>query len=208
MIRPLMKKDRFVFCWIAVVGAALSSVGNAAASYDAFPSFAQVRSVVESHFHAKKDFQHQDLITAGDVAPILRELEELGWKGASRCHAAKQLLDDQSVLARELRSPPGQKFMRRVSSYQLIYDRLDRIARMTGGQQLIHDLVRLPDGHRYAQWTPHRGAPSMVDFLPKGVSGKSPRVPDLDKPTGRIYTVSELLTQLEVCYRQTQQASR
>jgi hypothetical protein len=207
MIRLLTKQTAFFPCLVVVVGAAFWKVRDVAASADAFPSFAQVRSVVESHFHAKQDFQQQDLITAGDVAPIFRELEQLGWKDVARCDAAKQLLDDQSVLARELRSPPGRKFMRRVASYKLIYDRLDRISRMTGGQPLIHDLVRLPDGHRYAQWTPHRGAPSMEEFLPKGVSGKSPRVPDLDQPTGRIYTVSELLTRLEVCYRQAQPAS-
>jgi hypothetical protein len=207
MVRLLTKEASLFACLFLVVGAAMPNARNAAASADAFPTFAQVRSAVESHFHAKKDFQQQDLITAGDVAPILRELEQLGWKGVSRCDAAKQLLDDQSVLARELRSPPGEKFMRRVSSYKLIYDRLDRISWMTGGPQLIHDMVRLPDGHRYAQWTPHRGAPSMVDFLPKGVSGKAPRVPDLDQPTGRIYTVSELLTKLEVCYRQAQRES-
>jgi hypothetical protein len=184
-------------------GAIFSALGASAfgQSSEPFPSWSEVRSAVESHFAALPEHEPGNLITVSDVAPVFRELEQLGWSGVSRGKTSSQLLDDGSFLARELRSTPGRTFMRRVSGYRLIYDRLDRVSQMPGGQKLIHDMIRLPDGHRYAQQTPHQGVPPMTDFLPKGVSGKSPRVPDIDKPTGRIYTQSELLVQLEAEYR-------
>jgi hypothetical protein len=171
-------------------------------SGEALPDWAEVRGVLESQLASLPDHQPGDLITAADAAPALRELEQMGWSDVSRGQTASRLLEDGSFLARELRSPPGRLFMRRVSGYRLIYDRLDRVSQMPGGQRLIHDMIRLPDGHRYAQMNPHQGVPSMVEFLPKGVSGKSPRVTDLDKPTGRIYTQNDLLTQLQAEYRQ------
>jgi hypothetical protein len=171
-----------------------------------FPSWTQVKNLAEAHFAARGDFRRNDLITGGDVTPIFHELEGLGWKNVSRSEVAKRLLDDNDFLARELRSPPGRTFMRRVAGYTLIYDRLDRISRMPGGHALIHDMIRLPDGHRYAQFRPARGVPPMSDFLPKGASGKAPQAPDLEKPTGRIYTFGELLTHLEATHREAQKA--
>ena len=90
--------------------------------------------------------------------------------------------------------------MRRVSGYKLIYDRLDRIAHESGGQRLIRDLIKLPDGARYARWSPGRGVPGLVDFLPKNRSGKTRTVKDYTKPTGKIYTQKQLLERLEESY--------
>jgi hypothetical protein len=191
---------RLIFALAALV--ASKSFAQGEPSQEPLPAWIEIRATLQAHFARLPDLHTGDLITASDAAPALLELEKLGWKEVSCGQAASRLLEDGSFLARELRSPPGRVFMRRVSGYRLIYDRLDRISQMPGGQKLLHDMIRLPDGHRYAQMQPHQGVPPMVDFLPKGVSGKSPRVPDLDKPTGRIYTQSDLLTQLEAEYRQ------
>lgn len=212
MLTPRGKKN---FLFMLKVAVAISAFSGPARSFaqsptpgGEFPSWPEVRAVVVSHFQAISDLQAADLITTGDAAPALRDLEAIGWKGASRCDAAARLLSEQSFLARELRSDAGRAFMRRTSGYKLIYDRLDRISQAPGGQTLIHDMIRLPDGYRYAQSTPARGAPSMTDFLPKGVSGKAPRVPDLDKPTGRAYTLADFLTALEASYQEARKAQR
>jgi hypothetical protein len=188
--------------WGATFLALAASASAQESVSDSFPSWSEVRSAVQSHLATLPDLQPGDLITAADAAPALKAIEQMGWSGVGRGQTASKLLEDGSFLARELRSAPGRIFMRRVSGYRLIYDRLDRVSQMPGGQQLIHDMIRLPDGHRYAQFTPHQGAPPMTDFLPKGVSGKAPRVPDIDKPTGRVYTQTDLLTALEAEYRQ------
>jgi hypothetical protein len=198
-------KKNFAMNFFLALAAAILGPAEARAqspsSDESFPTWSEVRATVDSHFAKLPDLQPGDLITASDAAPALKALEELGWKDVSRCETVSRILEDGSFLARELRSDPGRIFMRRVSGYKLIYDRLDRVSQMPGGQKLIHDMIRLPDGHRYAQMQPHQGTPPMTDFLPKGASGKAPRVRDLDKPTGRIYTQSELLAQLETEYR-------
>ena len=172
---------------------------------DELPPFSEVRALIQSQFQTKSDFRRGDLITRGDVAAALRDVEALGWKGVSQTEAATNLIEDGDFLARQLRSPKGQTFMRRISGYRLIYDRLDRISRMPGGQRMIQDLIKLPDGHRYAKVDTGRGVPDLSDLLPKNASGKTAHVPDLNKPTGKIYTLDEFLKQLEVSYRQVQQ---
>jgi hypothetical protein len=206
MTTKIREKIFWVSLFAALPALVLGPISSAFAqdsSDEAFPTWSEVRAAVESHFAGLPDLAPGDLITASDAAPALKALEKMGWKDISRSETAKRLLEDGAFLARELRSEPGRIFMRRVSGYRLIYDRLDRVSQMPGGQKLIHDMIRLPDGHRYAQMQPHQGVPPMTDFLPKGVSGKAPRVPDIDKPTGRIYTQSELLAQLEAEYRKT-----
>jgi hypothetical protein len=169
------------------------------------PQFSQVRALVESHMQTNSDFRRGDLITRGDVAPALGDVEALGWKNVSQSAAVMNLIEEGDFLARQLRSAQGQTFMRRVSGSRLIYDRLDRISRMPGGQRMIQDLIKLPDGHRYAKVDPGRGVPNLSDLLPKNASGKTARVPDLDKPTGKIYTLDEFLKQLEISHRKAQQ---
>jgi hypothetical protein len=88
--------------------------------------------------------------------------------------------------------------MRRVSGFDLIYDRLDRVSRVSGGQRMLEAIVRLPDGQRYAKpksQLPH-GVPDFLELLPKNSSGKVRTIRDYDKPTGRLYTADDLLARL------------
>ncbi len=201
-----------IFSWItwatvAFFGSAAPSLGQSLQVQE-FPEYARVRSIIEARLLAQPDFRRSDLISRGDVASALREVEALGWKDVSRSEVISQMLDDGEFLVRELRSPQGRTFMRRVADYRLIYDRLDRVSRAPGGHALIHDLIKLPDGHRYARMETPPGVPSLTDLLPKGLSGKTPRIKDLDKPTGRVYTLDELLRRLETSHRHLQQTAQ
>ncbi len=191
---------------ICVLGALETARGQQNAAGRAGLSWSQVMMHVETHFQTLGKDSANDLIMRGDVLPVLRQLEQLGWNDATHLDLVEKLLNDGEFLARELQSPPGRQFLQRVGADPLIYDRLDRVSRMPGGQQLIHDLIRLPDGHRYAKQKVARGAPSMTDFLPKGPSGKAPRVPDLEKPTGRLYTVQHFWKALEESFQKAARA--
>ena len=92
--------------------------------------------------------------------------------------------------------------MRKAASYGLIYDRLERIADERGGQQLLRDLIKLPDAEKYAPQKTARAVPNLVDFLPKDASGKTRTVKDYQKPTGHIYTANDLVRWLQVLHRQ------
>ncbi len=169
------------------------------------PSMAQVAAHVNHHFQGLPGYSPSRLIVASEVTPVLRQLEMQGWRNLSQSDIVTRLVSDTELLARELRSPEGQAFMQKTANYKLIYDRLDRVSRSPGGARLLHDLIRLPDGYRYAQVSPPPSVPTLTDLLPKGASGKTAYVADMNKPTGRIYTVADLLHQLDAVHRQTQE---
>lgn len=187
-----------ILCSLIVFGAAASGPSSTAAAR--MPSFSQVASVVRKHFAQQQDRRPGDLISRSDVRAILAELEQRNWRVSDKAKILDEALESGHFLIRLFRDRDGKQFIRRVSTYRLVFDRLDRISQESGGERLIRDLVKLPDGERYARFSPARGVPGMVDFLPKGRSGKSRRVPDYKKPTGHLYTAKQLLERLAKSY--------
>ena len=91
--------------------------------------------------------------------------------------------------------------MRKVAGQERIYDRLDRISQVAGGESLLQGLVRLPDGERYTMRNPPRGRPDLLELLPKDGSGKTRTIKDYGKPTGQIYTEADLVERLAASHR-------
>jgi len=182
--------------------------GGLSGQEEQLPSFDMVRGIVEPHFSAQRDYRSGDIISKRDVQPLFSQLESLGWKVSDQEEILSEMLDGGSPVVQTLRTRAGRKFMRKVSGYRLIYDRLDRISREPGGRRLVADLVKLPDGERYAKMVPRRGAPGMLEFLPKSGSGKRRRITDYKKPTGRIYTAGGFLERLEKSYAKAVRESR
>jgi len=167
------------------------------------PSFGEIQQTVEDYFRGTK--QHPgDLISKSQVGEALSAVESLGWKSKDQEAILGATLDDQHVLVATLRTPPGKRFMSKISSRELMYDRLDRISTVSGGPQLIRDLVKLPDGERYAKPRSGGGVPDLLDLLPKNASGKTRRIADYHKPTGHLYTVTDLVTRLAESYQKEQ----
>jgi hypothetical protein len=159
-----------------------------------------VKQAVDQHFARLPGYRPGDIITKGDVQPLFGRLNELGWPVKDQQAILAQLLGKEDFLVATLRTNAGRRFMGKVSRYDLMYDRLDRIARESGGRELLTSLVRLPDGQRYASPRRPRAVPGLVDMLPKNASGKTRKVADYNKPTGRIYTADQLLQRLQQSY--------
>lgn len=157
--------------------------------------------VVRRQLALRRGYQVGDLITRGDVEPSFKTLAGLGWLVADRDQILQKILDDGHFLARELRSPAGQKFMRGVSKEPLVYDRLDRLSEMPGGQQLIHDIIPLPNGQKFMAKKPTPGFTDLTILLPKQANGKTPRDKDFNKPTGKIYAENDLVKALEKAWQ-------
>ena len=138
-----------------------------------------------------------DVLTQSEVQGLFAELKRKGLSVSDEKKILGRVLDDSDFLVRTLQTADGQRFLSKVAAEPLIYDRLDRIAREPGGQALIRDLVKLPDGDRYAKRKTPRGVPDLLDLLPKDRSGKRRQIKDYDRPTGRIYTVESLIKQTE-----------
>ncbi|MDZ7616997.1 MAG: hypothetical protein U1E05_08335 [Patescibacteria group bacterium] len=164
----------------------------------ALPPFAAVKSTVEQHYAAISEFEQGDLITRDQVEPLLAQLDRLGWNVADGQAILGQTLPPGEFLPGQLRgSKKGLAFMRAVSGMPLAYDRLDRLARLPHGKQTVHDMIHKAGGTELVQYlTTAKGGKELGKMLTH-----APRGHDFNKPTGRIYTVSQLLDQLEASYR-------
>jgi hypothetical protein len=164
-------------------------------------AWGDVTALVSRQLATRPGYQAGDLISQGDVTPVFKLLEERGWKVADKEEILQRVLDDGHFLVKQLRTEPGVKFARGVAKEALALDHLDRLCAMPGGQQLVHDMLRLPNGQAFMSKKPTQGFTDLTILLPKQANGKTPRDPDFDKPTGKIYTEAALLAALEKSWK-------
>ena len=201
MIRPQICIGMF-----AIVIGFLSS--NAAATAADTISVQDMQKVVKKSFEGKKKYQKGDLISQDDVKAALKSLETAGWAPADSKQIIADTLPASDFLVKELSDTRGRRFMRQVSGYKLIYDRLDRLAREAGGQTMLKAVLNLPDGYRYAAYPTRPEIPDLVDFLPKRGNSRTRVVKDYDKPTGRIYTEEDLMERLTASLKKQNKKGR
>jgi hypothetical protein len=156
------------------------------------PTAGQIRQVIANHFVTLPDYKPGDLITEKDVKAVLEEMSNQGWQVPQSKVLSTSALKEGDALVGLLSTKDGKRLMRKVASYKLVYDRMDRVARVSGGQRMIRDLAKLPDGERYVKMQTPAGVPDMLALLPKKRSGQVRSIKDYDKPTGRVYTEQDL----------------
>ncbi len=156
------------------------------------PSAAQIQQVVADYFAKQPDYQPGDLITREDADAVVNAMSKRGWQVPKSQELLKNVLSADDALIRLFSTKDGQRLMRKVSTDKLVYDRLDRIARVAGGERMIQDLAKLPNAERYVKMPPEQGVPDLLDLLPKQRSGRKRSIKDYKKPTGRIYTAEDL----------------
>lgn len=164
----------------------------------AMPTLSAVKSTVKRHFAGRRDFKKGDLITRDQVAPVLAQLESLGWAPADRKEILAGVPAPGEFLAVELRrSKQGVAFMRQIGGLPSAYDRLDRLARLPHGVQTIHDMIYKPGGAELIRYmTTSKGGDELGKMLAHTPEGRR-----FNEPTGRIYTVEQLIARLTDSYR-------
>jgi hypothetical protein len=161
------------------------------------PDFAVVKAAVEKYFAGMKDFQPGDLIRQSQVEQALAVVEAAGWDVTEKAELVKRALPDGSFLVKELSTPGGRKFMRRVARHAGTYSRLERLSTIAGGETLIRDLIQQKDGDKLIEYlATTQGGQKMGRMAANTRHGV-----DLNKPTQRIYTSDELLAELEKAHR-------
>ena len=173
--------------------------GQAAAN-----DFAKIEKLVWKHFESLDGFQQTDLIAREDVDPLLKKLSAAGLTLKKPDDLLKRLLTKSSFLYVELNSAAGRKFMPQVASYPDGYDRLDRLSRLPRGKQTVRDLIRGPGGERMIEYmTTAAGGKELGKMLSQDPNGGN-----FNAPTGRIYTVQDLLDYLEEQYNAQKKAGK
>ncbi len=154
-------------------------------------------AIVKSTLATRQGYRPGDLISRSEVQAVLAALKDAGWDVADQSKLLDLVLEDSNFLVRQARTASGTKFLRGVAGDKLPIDRLDRLARMPGGQNLVRTIISLPNGQDLMGKQPTPGLGDLTELLPKRANGLTPVDKDFDKPTGRIYTEAALLTELQ-----------
>jgi hypothetical protein len=181
---------------IAVTGLILSvslAAEVASAQRPATDNSVMAYMAVEEHFASLPDYQPGDLVTRSQVAGALAKVADAGADVPNAERILAATLPDNSFLARELSTPAGRKFMRKVARHPGAFSRLDRLSSMSRGQTLVRDLIRSAEGDKFIEYlTTTRGGRKLGSTLAGARQGA-----DLNEPTGRIYTADDLMAALE-----------
>jgi hypothetical protein len=154
---------------------------------------AKALAAVEQHFASLPDYQPCDLVTRSQVAEALAKAADAGTKVPAVKRILAATLPDNSFLAKELSTPAGRKFMRKVARHRGGFDRLDRLSSIPRGQTLVRDLIRGADGDKLIEYlTTTRGGHNLGSALAGARQGAN-----LNQPTGRIYTADDLMAAIE-----------
>jgi len=176
---------------LAAVGVLL--VSSAQAAPPKIPEFGVIANEVQHYFASQPDYRGGDLIHRSQTEAVLKNVAAAGWKVNNGEQIVELGLPDNSFLVRELSTPTGKKFMRKVAARTGGYSHLDRLSTIPRGERIVRDLVRDPKGDdliTYLATTQGgRNLGKMMGSVRGGV--------DLNKPTGRIYTADDLLAVLK-----------
>lgn len=164
------------------------------------PDWDFIKGFVSRYFRTQPGYEPGDLISRGHATRVIEHLGKMGWKVPDRSAILRETVADNHVIVQQLGTKKGVKFMRKVTRDPLIFSKLDRISQKRGGAALIRDVVRLPDGPKYASPTRIPGVPTLVELLPRVKRSKPQAVKDYNKPTGLIYTEKQLLARLKKSY--------
>jgi hypothetical protein len=179
---------------LAATCSRVSATGPANAK---LPKFSAVEQWVSGHFAAQPDRRPDDILSQSDIAPLFPALEkELHWKVADRQAILDQVPRDDELIVKKLRTKSGRTFMRSMSGVPHGYDRLDRLSRLSDGGKLLDALVRGPDGYKLIEYLADTtGGAAMGKMLSEAPHGEN-----FNQPTGRLYTVPDLLARLRTSH--------
>jgi hypothetical protein len=189
-------QDRFsglvVRALLAVIGLMTAATLHAAPPAK-LPDFDTVASEVQRYFQSQPDYQSGDLIRRSQIEAVLKNVAAAGWKVNNPKQIMELGLPDNSFLVRELSTPAGKKFMRKVATRTGGYSHLDRLSTIPRGERTIRDLIRDPNGDDLITYLATTTGGRNMGKMMGGVRGGV----DLNKPTGRIYTANDLVAVLK-----------
>jgi hypothetical protein len=152
-----------------------------------------IAKVVEEFLASQAGYEKDDLISRSQIEKVVAKLVSDGAKITDPGSIAKRGLADNSFLVRELSTPNGKRFMRKISTRPGEYSHLDRLSTSPRGESIVRDLMRAKDGDLMIEYLAMtKGGKNMGSMMAQARGGV-----DLNKPTGRIYTADDLIAALK-----------
>ena len=183
--------------------AAPSDAANGPAQKSAIPDWKSVESAAKKHFRALPNYRPGDIVSRGQVEPLLAQLSKLGWKVSDQQALLGQVCPDDDYVVRQLRTKSGQKFMRSTGGSAEQYDYLRRLCATKGGDRQVTDILKLPNGNDVlAALTESKAGKDISRRLAEG-----PRTRGYDTPTGMLYTELQILARLKEIHARDSRAT-
>jgi len=158
-----------------------------------FPEFDAVIATVKQHLKKIKGYRKSDLITREQMQGVFPKLEKLGWKVVDAKKIQQRMLPSSHFLVRQLRSPRGKRFMRKMNSRTQSYSYLHRLSRMPHGKKRVRELIKGPDGHKMILYfSDSKYGRKTGDLVSRGKGGAN-----FNKPTDIVYTAKQFADALE-----------
>lgn len=155
--------------------------------------FSKVEDLVRWRFELRRDYSAGDILSRSNVEPVLKQLRLVGWTISDQKSILNRVPRDDAYLVRQLRTTAGMKFMRKVRNQPLVYNQLDRLTGLAHGRLVLQNMIKATDGQEMLQQLTRKTADENLDpSLARARKGAN-----FDKPTGRIYTVDQLLAALK-----------
>jgi hypothetical protein len=130
------------------------------------------------------------------AAGALEAVAKAGWLVPDAKKIVELALPESSFLVGELATPDGKRFMRKISKQPGTYSRLDRLSRLSQGQQVVSQLIGDEGGDTFITYLATTNGGHNLGQMMAG----TPNGTDLNQPTGRIYTADDLLAVLKKAY--------
>jgi hypothetical protein len=178
----------------AILALLVATAGVASAA--APPSFEMVVRSLTEYFKSLPDYQRGDLMSQQQVSAALAAVAKVGWEVPDAEKITELALPDNSFLVGELATPDGKRFMRKISRNPGTYSRLDRLSRLSQGQQVVSQMVGDVGGDVFITYLATTNSGHNLGQMMAG----TPKGTDLNLPTGRIYTADDLLGVLKKAY--------
>ena len=183
---------RKLLSWATATSLLIGFTQLAVAAEKLLPKFEEVAAFLQADLAKQPGWKPGHIISQKQVVPALDGMAKLGWTLAEKKTLLERVPADDDFLVKELQTPVGRKFMDQIAKYPLAYDRLERMAGLPRGQQMVHDLVHDKGGYKMVEYlTMTDGGKNMGQML-----GKTAKGVDFNKPTGKLYTLAALETQL------------
>jgi hypothetical protein len=196
MCRALIPLAGVLSICVGSVQAMAGALGASPAKAKPIPPFSELQQAVLRHFQAQPDYRPNDLITREEVGPLLAELQRKGYPLADAQKILNRMPAKDEFLAVQWGTPDGRAFMRRIAAYPLAYDRFDRLGSTPQGRQALGNLKQGYAGEKLIEYMTTKGsAKELGKLLSNAATGDQ-----FNAPTGRIYTVAQLLPCLQQSY--------
>ena len=182
---------------VVIATVTLSMAGLTSAAQPArVPTPAAVKSAIEKYFASQPNYEAGDAITRSQIITVLTKLNGAGAPVPRASEIANRGLPDDSFLPQQFATPAGRKFMRNLATTPGSFASLDQLSSISGGEQLIRDLIRDPGGDKLIEYlVTTKGGHNLGRMMTAVPNGEN-----LNAPTGRIYTVDELVTAINAAY--------